>query len=70
MSTFLEDGNILIKIRARYMVYTQDGNFINEVKFDDTNLGKINRKNKYDDSDSDYHHEVTIKSLKEHLTRW
>jgi len=54
MSTFLEDGNILIKIRARYMVYSQAGNFINEVKFDDTNLGKINKKNKPNESDSDY----------------
>ena len=35
MSTFLENGNILLKIKERYMVFTQRGKFIDEVEFDD-----------------------------------
>tara|TARA_B110000285_G_C15032107_1_gene567330 strand:+ start:768 stop:944 length:177 start_codon:yes stop_codon:yes gene_type:complete len=35
MSTFLEDGKILIKIRRRYMVFTCNGAFIDEAQFDD-----------------------------------
>lgn len=36
MSTFLDDGNILIKLFHRYMVFTIDGNFISEVTFEKT----------------------------------
>ena len=42
MSTFLEDGKILIKIRRRFMVFTADGAFIDEVKFDDSQINKRN----------------------------
>jgi hypothetical protein len=35
MSTFLEDGKIMIKIRRRYMIFTSDGAFIDEVEFND-----------------------------------
>lgn len=42
MSTFLEDGKILIKIRRRFMVFTADGAFIDEVKFDDAQINKRN----------------------------
>jgi hypothetical protein len=36
MSTFLEDGKILIKIRNRFMVFTPNGAFIDEAQFDDS----------------------------------
>jgi hypothetical protein len=42
MSTFLEDGKILIKIRRRFMVFTAEGAFLDEVKFDDTLINKKN----------------------------
>lgn len=42
MSTFLEDGKILIKIRRRFMVFTAEGAFLDEVKFDDTLINKRN----------------------------
>jgi hypothetical protein len=35
MSTFLEDGKILVKNRRRFMVFTSNGNFIDEVEFND-----------------------------------
>jgi long-subunit acyl-CoA synthetase (AMP-forming) len=35
MSTFLEDGKILVKNRRRFMVFTNNGNFIDEVEFND-----------------------------------
>jgi hypothetical protein len=38
MSTFLEDGKILIKIRRRYMVFTSNGAFLDEAQFDDSLL--------------------------------
>jgi hypothetical protein len=38
MSTFLQDGKILIKIRKRYMVFTSNGAFIDEAQFDDSIL--------------------------------
>lgn len=38
MSTFLEDGKILIKIRRRYMVFTANGAFLDEAQFDDSIL--------------------------------
>ena len=36
MSTFLSNGKIMIKILNRFMVFTQNGNFIDEVQFDDS----------------------------------
>ena len=65
MSTFLNSGIILIKIRARFMIYTEDGVFISEVKFDDTNASKIEKKVRELD-DENYHYEVTVKTLKAH----
>lgn len=38
MSTFLEDGKILVKIRRRLMVFSGNGNFIDEVEFNDDAL--------------------------------
>jgi hypothetical protein len=35
MSTYLEDGKILVKIKSRFMVFTANGAFIDEVVFDD-----------------------------------
>jgi hypothetical protein len=35
MSTFLENGYILSKIRRRYMVFTSNGAFLDEVDFDE-----------------------------------
>ena len=35
MSTFLENGKILVKIRRRFMIFTGDGNFIAETEFND-----------------------------------
>ena len=34
MSTFLEDGRVLLQIDYRYLVCDQNGNFVNEVQFD------------------------------------
>lgn len=36
MSTFLEDGKILIKILNRFMIFTPNGAFIDECQFDDS----------------------------------
>lgn len=41
MSTFLDDGKILIKIRRRFMIFTSDGAFIDEVEFNDDLLKMI-----------------------------
>lgn len=41
MSSFLEDGKILMKIRRRFMVFTADGAFIDEVEFNDDILQEI-----------------------------
>lgn len=35
MSSFLDDGKILVKIRRRFMVFAGDGAFIDEVEFND-----------------------------------
>ena len=35
MSTFLEDGNILIRSRSRFMVFSKEGFFKDEVTFND-----------------------------------
>ena len=37
MSTFLENGNILLKIRDRFMIFTQRGHFIGQVSFNVSN---------------------------------
>jgi hypothetical protein len=41
MSSFLEDGKILMKIRRRFMIFTNDGAFIDEVEFNDDMLKDI-----------------------------
>ena len=41
MSTFLQNGNILVKIRRRFMLFTADGGFIEEISFDDSALEEI-----------------------------
>jgi hypothetical protein len=33
MSTFLENGLILVKLRRRFMVFNSNGSFIDEVEF-------------------------------------
>jgi hypothetical protein len=43
MSTFLEDGKILIKIRRRYMVFNCNGAFIDEAQFDDAILDNLSQ---------------------------
>ena len=35
ISTFLEDGKIMIKIRRRFMVFSKQGDFIGEVSYND-----------------------------------
>ena len=35
MSTFLDNGNILIKILHRFLIFSDEGSFINEVHFSD-----------------------------------
>jgi len=41
MSSFMSDGKILMKIRRRFMVFTGDGAFIDEVTFNDDTLLEI-----------------------------
>lgn len=41
MSTFLENGKILVKIRRRFMIFTGDGAFIDEVTFNDDILNQV-----------------------------
>ena len=50
MSTFLENGNILLKIRSRYMIFTQKGHFIDEVSFNVPSAGASNPANSRTDS--------------------
>jgi hypothetical protein len=33
MSTFLENGLILVKLRRRFMVFNSNGSFIDEIEF-------------------------------------
>jgi hypothetical protein len=40
MSSFLDDGKILVKIRRRFMVFARDGAFIDEVEFNDFEDGE------------------------------
>jgi len=35
MSTFLEDGKILLKVGYRYMLFHNNGDFIDEIDFSD-----------------------------------
>lgn len=35
MSTFLEDGKILIKIGQRFILFNENGAFIDEIEFED-----------------------------------
>lgn len=57
MSTFLDDGKILIKIRRRFMIFTSDGAFIDEVEFNDEILKSITPT--YDS------HVITLRQFKE-----
>jgi hypothetical protein len=41
MSTFLENGKILVKIRRRFMIFTGDGAFIAETEFNDDILASL-----------------------------
>jgi hypothetical protein len=38
MSTFLPGGQILLRCRRRFLIFSSDGNFIDEVKFNDEAL--------------------------------
>ena len=57
MSTFLDDGKILIKIRRRFMIFTSDGAFIDEVEFNDDLLKTITPSNEMP--------KMTLKQFKE-----
>lgn len=48
MSTFLQSGKILIKIRRRFMVFNSNGAFIDEIEFNDDMLKSngINERDK------------------------
>ena len=48
MSTFLENGNILVKVRNRFMIFTENGAFIDEVEINDDilNYAEIPKKSK------------------------
>ena len=35
MSTFLDDGDILLKVGYRYMLFHNDGEFVDEIEFSD-----------------------------------
>jgi len=54
MSTFLEDGNILIRSRRRFMVFTSEGFFKDEVDFNNDGAGEN-------------HDGLTIQKLREQL---
>lgn len=45
MSTYLEDGKILIKILNRFMVFTSNGGFIDECQFDDSKMPNAKNSN-------------------------
>ena len=53
MSTFLDDGNILIRSRRRFMIFTKEGFFKDEVTFNDDNK---------DEEEDDY---ITMEKLRE-----
>ena len=38
MSTFLENGNILLKCRKRFIIYSFEGHFISEASFNNDPL--------------------------------
>lgn len=44
MSTFLDNGNILIQLEYRYFIYDRNGNFIDEVDFDDVTMERNRRE--------------------------
>ena len=35
MSTYIEGGDVLVKVYKRFMAFTQKGEFIDEVEFND-----------------------------------
>ena len=48
MSTYVEGGKILVKVFKRFMVFTQNGEFVDEVEFnmlnyEDSEDGKIDQ---------------------------
>ena len=45
MSTFLENGGILVNCRRRYMVFAGDGNFVDEVYFNNDRLEEEESQN-------------------------
>lgn len=62
MSTFLENGKIMIKIRRRFMIFTNDGAFIDEVEFNDDIL----KTNELNDKDRPKINYQTFKEQKAH----
>jgi hypothetical protein len=59
MSSFLDDGKILVKIRRRFMVFTGNGDFIDEVEFNDDILNEHPRLEEKNDRPS-----KTLKSFR------
>ena len=57
MSTFLENGSILLKCRRRFMVFDYEGNFICEASF---NNGPMEENNSEEDDFSEYSGDVEI----------
>jgi len=44
MSTYLADGNILVKVFKRFMVFASNGVFIDEVEFNDGDYDESEEK--------------------------
>ena len=44
MSTYIEGGDILVKVNKRFMAFTQKGEFIDEVEFSDAFYNQSNEK--------------------------
>lgn len=65
MSSFLESGKIMIKIRRRFMIFTSDGAFIDEVEFNEDLLNK----NEISDKDKPKMNYKTFKEQKAHLLK-
>jgi hypothetical protein len=62
MSTFLENGFMLAKIRKRFMVFDSNGNYIDEIEFNEELMP-------IDDKDSSDKDGVTNLLTKRHIDR-
>ena len=52
MSTFITGGNILLRVKSRFMMFSNDGAFIDELGFHNGNFVEAKLQNSEEEEDS------------------